>query len=56
MSGFARHELCAVALAETFRGDREILASPIGILASIAARLAKQTFAPDLLLTEATRP
>jgi acyl CoA:acetate/3-ketoacid CoA transferase beta subunit len=52
MSGFARHEVCAVALAETFRGDGEILASPIGVLPSIAARLAKLTFAPDLLLTD----
>jgi acyl CoA:acetate/3-ketoacid CoA transferase beta subunit len=52
MSAFARHELCAVALAETFRGDGEILASPIGVLPSIAARLAKLTFAPDLLLTD----
>jgi acyl CoA:acetate/3-ketoacid CoA transferase beta subunit len=52
MTSFARHELCAVALAETFRGDGEILASPIGLLPSIAARLAKLTFAPDLLLTD----
>jgi len=52
MSGFGRHELCAVALAETFRGDGEILTSPIGLLPSIAARLAKLTFAPDLLLTD----
>jgi acyl CoA:acetate/3-ketoacid CoA transferase beta subunit len=52
MTGFARHELCAAALAETFRGDGEILASPIGVLPSIAARLAKLTFAPELLLTD----
>jgi acyl CoA:acetate/3-ketoacid CoA transferase beta subunit len=52
MTSFARHELCAVALAETFRGDGEILASPIGLLPSIAARLAKLTFAPELLLTD----
>jgi acyl CoA:acetate/3-ketoacid CoA transferase beta subunit len=48
----ARHEVCAVALAETFRGDGELLASPIGILPSIAARLARATFAPDLLMSD----
>ncbi len=48
----ARHEVCAVALADTFRGDGEILASPIGVLPGIAARLARATFAPDLLLSD----
>jgi acyl CoA:acetate/3-ketoacid CoA transferase beta subunit len=49
---FALHELCVVACAEAWRGDGEILASPIGVLPSVAARLAKATFAPDLLLTD----
>jgi len=49
---FALHELCVVACAEAWRGDGEILASPIGLLPSVAARLAKATFAPDLLLTD----
>jgi acyl CoA:acetate/3-ketoacid CoA transferase beta subunit len=48
----ARHEICAVALADAFRGDGEILASGIGVLPSIAARLARATFAPDLMLTD----
>jgi len=48
----ARHEVCAVALAEAFRGDGEILASPIGVLPGIAARLARATFAPDLMLSD----
>ena len=48
----ARHEICAVALADAFRGDGETLASPIGILPGIAARLARATFAPDLLMTD----
>lgn len=47
-----RHEVCAVALAEAFRGDGEILASPMGVLPSIAARLARATFAPDLMLSD----
>jgi acyl CoA:acetate/3-ketoacid CoA transferase beta subunit len=49
---FALHELCVVACAEAWRGDGEILASPIGVLPSVAARLARATFAPDLLLTD----
>lgn len=49
---FALHELCIVACAEAWRGDGEILASPFGTLPAVAARLAKATFAPDLLLTD----
>jgi acyl CoA:acetate/3-ketoacid CoA transferase beta subunit len=45
-------EICAVACAEAFRDEREILASPIGTIPSIGARLAKATFAPGLLLTD----
>jgi acyl CoA:acetate/3-ketoacid CoA transferase beta subunit len=47
-----RHEYCALALADAFRGDGEILASPIGTLPTIAARLAKLSFEPGLLLTD----
>ena len=52
VSDYALHELCAVACAEAWRGDGEILASPIGILPTIGARLARATFAPDLLLSD----
>ncbi len=52
MSDFRRDEVCAVAIAETFRGDGERLVSPIGNLPSIGARLAKLTFEPGLLLTD----
>ena len=45
-------ELCAVACAEAWRGDGVLLASPIGTLPTIGARLAKATFEPDLLLTD----
>lgn len=47
-----RAEICVVALAEAFRGDGEILASGIGVVPSIAARLARATFAPALMLTD----
>jgi len=52
MSGFTRAEVCAVAVAEAFRGDGEILASSFGTVPAIGARLAKRTFAPDLLMTD----
>lgn len=47
-----RAEVCAVACAQAWRGDGEILASPIGVIPSIGARLARATFEPDLLLTD----
>jgi acyl CoA:acetate/3-ketoacid CoA transferase beta subunit len=47
-----RAEVCAVACAEAWRGDGAILASPMGTIPSIGARLARLTFAPDLLLSD----
>jgi acyl CoA:acetate/3-ketoacid CoA transferase beta subunit len=47
-----RAEACVIACAEAFRGDGEILASPFGTIPLIAARLARHTFEPDLLLTD----
>jgi acyl CoA:acetate/3-ketoacid CoA transferase beta subunit len=47
-----RSEVCAVACAEAFRGDGEILAAPIGVIPTIGARLARHTFEPGLLLTD----
>ncbi|MEI8000513.1 MAG: CoA-transferase [Actinomycetes bacterium] len=42
-------EICVVACAEAWRGDGEILASPIGTVPTIGARLAALTFEPDLV-------
>ena len=47
-----RADVCAVALAELFRGDGEILANPIGNLPMIGGRLARETFEPDLVMTD----
>jgi acyl CoA:acetate/3-ketoacid CoA transferase beta subunit len=52
MSDATRDEVCVVACAEAWRGDGAILASPIGIVPMIAARLARETFSPDLLITD----
>ncbi|MCX4822381.1 CoA-transferase [Streptomyces sp. NBC_01142] len=48
----SRAEYCVVACAEAWRDAGEILASPMGAIPSIGARLAKRTFSPDLLLTD----
>jgi len=47
-----RAEVCAVACAEVWRGDGEILANPIGTIPMIGARLAKATFEPLLVMTD----
>jgi acyl CoA:acetate/3-ketoacid CoA transferase beta subunit len=45
-------EICVVACAEAWRGDGAILASPMGLIPTLGARLARLTFAPGLLLTD----
>ncbi|MEU5094243.1 CoA-transferase [Streptomyces sp. NPDC020996] len=52
MTAITRAEYCVVACAEAWRGAGEILASPMGLIPSVGARLARLTFAPDLLLTD----
>ena len=52
MSQATRAEICAVAIAEVFRGDGEVIVSPIGNLPQVGARLAKLSFEPGLLLTD----
>ena len=48
----SRADVCAVAIAECFRGDGEILANPIGDLPMIGGRLARASFEPDLVMTD----
>ena len=52
MKAATRAEVCIVACAEAFRGDGEILASPMGVVPKLGAELARRTFEPDLLLTD----
>ena len=51
-TGITRAEYCAVACAEVFRGDAEVMASAFGTAPALGARLARLTFAPDLVLTD----
>jgi acyl CoA:acetate/3-ketoacid CoA transferase beta subunit len=45
-------DICVLACAEAWRGDGEILASPIGNIPTIAVRLAVCTFEPDLVYSD----
>jgi acyl CoA:acetate/3-ketoacid CoA transferase beta subunit len=45
-------EICIAACAQAWRGDGAILASPMGLIPALAARLARLTFEPDLLITD----
>lgn len=47
-----RADVCALAIAECFRDDGEIMVSAMGTSPSLGARLAKSTFEPDLLMTD----
>jgi acyl CoA:acetate/3-ketoacid CoA transferase beta subunit len=51
-TGVTRAEYCVVACADVFRGDGEVMASAFGTAPAVGARLAKLTFAPDLVLTD----
>ena len=52
MSEATLADICVVACAEAWRGDGEILASPMGTVPTLGARLAALTFEPDLVLSD----
>ncbi|MEV8429498.1 CoA-transferase [Streptomyces sp. HUAS 31] len=52
MTEATRAEYCVIACAEAWRDAGEVLASPMGLIPSVGARLARLTFSPDLLLTD----
>jgi acyl CoA:acetate/3-ketoacid CoA transferase beta subunit len=45
-------EICVVACAEAWRGDGEIMASAMGTITTLGARLARASFEPDLLVSD----
>jgi len=51
-TGVTRAEYCVIACADVFRGDGEVMASAFGTAPALGARLARLTFAPDLVLTD----
>src|SRR4051794_8696146 len=47
-----RAEVCAAAIADAFKDDGEIFASPMGLLPMLGVRLAKLTGNPDLVISD----
>ena len=45
-------EVCVTACADAWRGDGAILASPMGLIPTLGARLAQRTSAPGLLVSD----
>jgi acyl CoA:acetate/3-ketoacid CoA transferase beta subunit len=52
MSEVTRAEVCAAAIADAFKDDGEIFASPMGMLPTLGVRLAKLTSNPDLVISD----
>lgn len=52
MSEVTRADVCAAAIADAFRDDGEIFASPMGLLPMLGVRLAKLTSNPDLVISD----
>jgi acyl CoA:acetate/3-ketoacid CoA transferase beta subunit len=47
-----RAEVCVAACADAWSGDGEILASPMGLVPTLGARLCRLTTNPDLVLSD----
>lgn len=47
-----RADVCAAAVADAFRDDGEIFASPMGTMPMLGVRLAKLTSNPDLVISD----
>ena len=45
-------DVCAAAIADAFKDDGEIFASPMGMLPMLGVRLAKLTSNPDLVISD----
>ncbi len=52
MSDYTRADVCAAAIADAFKDDGEIFASPMGMLPMLGVRLAKLTSNPDLVISD----
>jgi len=47
-----RADICVAAVADAFETEDEIVASPMGLIPSIGARLARKTTSPQLMLSD----
>ncbi|WP_232678801.1 CoA-transferase subunit beta [Nocardioides sp. R-C-SC26] len=51
-TGVTRADVCAAAVADAFKDDGEIFASPMGTMPMLGVRLAKLTSNPDLVISD----
>ena len=49
---YTRADVCAAAVADAFKDDGEIFASPMGLMPTLGVRLARLTSNPDLLISD----
>jgi acyl CoA:acetate/3-ketoacid CoA transferase beta subunit len=52
VSDVTRADVCAAAIADAFKDDGEIFASPMGMLPMLGVRLARLTSNPDLVISD----
>jgi acyl CoA:acetate/3-ketoacid CoA transferase beta subunit len=52
VSDATRADYCAAAIADAFKDDGEIFASPMGLLPMLGVRLARLTSNPDLVISD----
>ena len=52
MNDVTRADVCAAAIADAFKDDGEIFASPMGTMPMLGVRLAKLTSNPDLVISD----
>lgn len=52
MSDVTRAEICAVACADVYRDNGEVIASAFGTVPAIGVRLARHTFSPELMISD----
>jgi len=52
MVDFTRAEICIHACAEAFKTNTAVMASPMGLIPTLGARLAKQRYSPHLMITD----
>ncbi len=52
MSDVTRADVCAAAVADAFKDDGEVFASPMGTMPMLGVRLAKLTSNPDLVISD----
>ncbi|CAN5275562.1 CoA-transferase [soil metagenome] len=52
MNDYTRADVCAAAIADAFKDDGELFASPMGMLPMLGVRLAKLTSNPELVISD----